>query len=327
MHPRRGNGGRRSIGAAEVQRMMDLISPPGSPRRSAADGQGPSPGRDRRSPARAGLRRGIGEVPSDEEFAKAKKQLQIRLAAQGRKVSDVLKAESITSADLDRQVLWRLVWDRYLAKYRTPHRRETWFGNHHREIDGTELVVSQICFAPRRAPRLMGRPWRSGRSRSARRSFRGSSILRRRPKVFRRPQRQAGRQDRQDRPPRPMDEAFSRAAFELNAGEISRPTRTPFGVVLIRCDEVVPGAKKLADLSGAIDEALAKELLGKISRLERRRPRSNTPPPGRTSSQGRAKWRSSVRARCRFSLLEDIARLCIWLREVVSDIILKGAQL
>ena len=92
--------------------------------------------------------RRAGDVPSAEELAKAKKELQIRLAAQGRKVSDVLKAESITAADLERQVLWRLVWDRYLAKYRTPERRETWFQNHHRDLDGTELVVSHILLRP-----------------------------------------------------------------------------------------------------------------------------------------------------------------------------------
>ena len=38
---------------------------------------------------------------------------------------------------------------------------------------------------------------------------------------------------------------------------------------LIRCDEVVPGTKKLSDLTGPIDEALAKELLEKISAVER----------------------------------------------------------
>ncbi len=67
----------------------------------------------------------------------------------------------------------------------------------------------------------------------------------------------------------PVDESFSRAAFELKAGEISPPVRSPFGVHLIRCDEVVPGTKKLADLTGPIDEALAKELLEKISQRER----------------------------------------------------------
>ena len=92
--------------------------------------------------------RRTGDAPSAAELAKAKKELQLRLAAQGRRVSDVLKAESISAADLERQVLWRLVWDSYLAKYRTPQRRETWFQNHHADVDGTELIVSHILLRP-----------------------------------------------------------------------------------------------------------------------------------------------------------------------------------
>jgi hypothetical protein len=38
---------------------------------------------------------------------------------------------------------------------------------------------------------------------------------------------------------------------------------------LIRCDEVLPGKKTAADLTRTIDDALAAELLDKLSRLER----------------------------------------------------------
>jgi tRNA A37 threonylcarbamoyladenosine dehydratase len=40
-------------------------------------------------------------------------------------------------------------------------------------------------------------------------------------------------------------------------------------VHLIRCDEVLPGKKTVADLTRTIDDALAAELLEKLSRLER----------------------------------------------------------
>jgi hypothetical protein len=67
----------------------------------------------------------------------------------------------------------------------------------------------------------------------------------------------------------PMDEAFSRAAFMLQPGEISPPVRTRVGVHLIRCDEVRPGSKQIPDVKDAIDDALAQELLDKISGRER----------------------------------------------------------
>jgi parvulin-like peptidyl-prolyl isomerase len=67
-----------------------------------------------------------------------------------------------------------------------------------------------------------------------------------------------------------MDEAFSRAAFTLDVGEISDPVVTPFGVHLIRCDAIRPGTKQLADVRKELEDALARELLDRIARLEDR---------------------------------------------------------
>jgi peptidyl-prolyl cis-trans isomerase C len=66
-----------------------------------------------------------------------------------------------------------------------------------------------------------------------------------------------------------MDEAFSRAAFELEIGRVSEPVRTPFGVHLLRCDEIKAGEKQLKDVHKEIEEALARELLEKLARTER----------------------------------------------------------
>ena len=212
-----------------------------------------------------------GDAPSAAELAKAKKQFQIRLAAQGRKVSDVLKAESITPADLERQVLWWLVWDRYLAKYRTPQRRETWFQNHHGDLDGTELVVSHILLRPAAGTGQKEIEALEKEAESIRAKITSGKLdfVAAAEKYSAGPSsKQGGRLGKIGRHG-PMDESFSHAAFELKAGQISPPVRSPFGVHLIRCDEVVPGTKKLSDLTGPIDEALAKELLEKIAQLER----------------------------------------------------------
>ena len=67
----------------------------------------------------------------------------------------------------------------------------------------------------------------------------------------------------------PMDEAFSRAAFALNVGEVSPPVTTAFGVDLIRCDQLKPGEKKLADVRRELEDALSRELLDKLAGIER----------------------------------------------------------
>jgi parvulin-like peptidyl-prolyl isomerase len=66
-----------------------------------------------------------------------------------------------------------------------------------------------------------------------------------------------------------MDEAFSRAAFALAKGDLSPPVRSPFGVHLIRCDDVKPGSKKLADVRAEVQDALSRELLEKLAAMER----------------------------------------------------------
>ncbi|MGA2254386.1 MAG: peptidylprolyl isomerase [Thermoguttaceae bacterium] len=260
------------VEVAEAQRMMDSIS------------SDKKPTGDLRPIAQAlmleeivnrrlvlAYARRVGDAPNAEELAKAKKELQIRLAAQGRKVSDVLKSESITAADLERQVLWRLVWDRYLAKYRTPQRRETWFQKHHNELDGTELVVSHVLLRPAAGAGLKEIEGLEKQAESIRAEIASGKIdfAAAARKYSTGPSgKQGGRLGKIGRDG-PQDEPFSRAAFRLQAGEISPPVRSQFGVHLIRCDEVLPGTKKLSDLIGPIDNALAKELLERISQRER----------------------------------------------------------
>ena len=260
------------VEVAEAQRMMDLVFP------------GKKPAGDVLAVARAQVleeivnrrlvvayARRVGDAPSDEQLAKTKKLLQIRLAAQGRKVSDVLKAESITPADLERQVLWRLVWDRYLAKYRTPQRRENWFQDHHRDLDGTELVVSHILLRPAAGAGLTEIEALEKQAETIRAEIMSGKIdfPAAAKKYSAGPSgKQGGRLGKIGRQG-PMEESFSRAAFQLKVGEISPLVRSSFGVHLIRCDEVLPGTKKLSDLIKPIDQALAKELLEKISQRER----------------------------------------------------------
>ena len=207
--------------------------------------------------------RRAGDVPSDEALAKAKKQLQLRLAAQGRKSGD--------AAELDRQVLWRLIWDRYLTKFRTPERRKAWFGAHHRDVDGTQLAVSHILLRPEHKDDAKEIESLTKRAEAIRAEIAAGTIdfAQAAAKYSAGPSgKQGGKLGKIGRHG-PMDEAFSTAAFALEAGQISPPVRSPFGVHLIRCDGVVPGTKQIADVREAIDSALAQELLAKISGVER----------------------------------------------------------
>jgi parvulin-like peptidyl-prolyl isomerase len=57
-----------------------------------------------------------------------------------------------------------------------------------------------------------------------------------------------------------MPEEFSRAAFGLKVGEISRPFRTPFGVHLCLVTERRPGDLSLEDVREEVLKRLSQEL-------------------------------------------------------------------
>jgi parvulin-like peptidyl-prolyl isomerase len=214
--------------------------------------------------------RRTGTPCGDAEIDAAQSQFEQGLKAQHRTLADYLQRESFTEDDLRRQFEWTLVWDKFLSRYLTTQRREAWFEAHHADLDGTELRVSHILLRPgpgadaadalpKQAEAILAEIT-SGKTtfaEAARKHSAGPS------------RQQDGRLGWITRHA-PMDEAFSRAAFTLKPGEVSPPVRSPFGVHLIRCDDVRPGKKRLADVRQDVDDALARELFDKLARLERR---------------------------------------------------------
>ena len=215
----------------------------------------------------------MGDEPSPQELTRAAAAMESRLAAQRRTIDDWLKTESITRLDLDRRFAWNLVWEKYRARYLAPERREAYFLAHRRELDGTQLEVSHILL---RAASDAG-------SRVGDALVEQALAIRREIASGRVPFAEAARAHSAG-PSRasggrlgfigrhgPMDETFSRAAFALAVGETSPPVRTPFGVHLIHCDACRAGGKRLADVGPEVDEALSRELIEKLARLQRQR--------------------------------------------------------
>ena len=212
-----------------------------------------------------------GEAATAKELAAERATLKAQLAAQRRSIDDFLKAESIGQADLDRQLAWNVVWRRYMVRYATQERVSAYFAAHRREFDGTQLVVSHILL--RRSP---------GEAESADGLLKQAEKIRQEIIANKLAFAEAARKystgpSREDDGRLgligrhgPMDESFSRAAFALEVGQVSPPVKTTFGVHLIRCDEMKPGTKQLADVRKELEDALSLELLEKLSKTERR---------------------------------------------------------
>ncbi|NUQ66215.1 MAG: peptidylprolyl isomerase [Pirellulales bacterium] len=209
-------------------------------------------------------------APSDARIDAEVAALAKQLAARGSSLDQFLAEQSIDRDGLRRQLTWNVVWPQYLERYVTEDRAKVYFDEHRRTFDGTELSVRHILLRSAssgseaiedtlRKAREIRQAILAGKisfEEAVRKHSTGPSAEHGGTLGW------IGRRG-------PMLESFTRAAFALKAGEISEPVQTPFGVHLIRCDEVKPGTRQLDEVRGTVNEALARELLEKLARNER----------------------------------------------------------
>lgn len=188
--------------------------------------------------------RATGRGASDAEIDLELSRLERRLQPRGITLAAHLASRQLTAAEMRRMLEWQIGWRKFLARYLTDENLEKYFNDHRREFDGTRIRVAHILFkaegeeassveqAVRRAAEIresivsgtVSFEEAAKRHSAAPTSSRGGDI---------------GFIERH----KPMHEAFSRTAFELNKDEVSAPVITPFGVHLIRCNEIEPGQR------------------------------------------------------------------------------------
>jgi parvulin-like peptidyl-prolyl isomerase len=215
--------------------------------------------------------RRTGQSATESEIDKALADVKSRLAAQRKTFAEYLQAQSVTEAELRRQLEWNVVWEKCLAKYITPERLEKYFDAHRREFDGTELSVSHILLAIPPGEKEKGIEAIIARVQTIREEIVAGkvSFAEAAKKHSTGPSGKDGGKIGLIGRQGPMDVSFSKAAFALKEGEISPPVRSPFGIHLIRCDAVQPGKKQFADAESQVRDALARELLEKLAASER----------------------------------------------------------
>jgi peptidyl-prolyl cis-trans isomerase SurA len=209
--------------------------------------------------------------PSQEEIDAALGAFVARVTSQGRSLDRFLEGQGISQAVLRRQIAWELTWRKYLEKYVTEDRLASFFEAHRREFDGTQVSVSHILLRPDAEAGPEGLDALVKQAEAIRREIISGKIAfaDAARKHSAAPSAKEGGSLGFIRRRGAMVEAFSRAAFALEAGQVSEPVTTRFGVHLIRCDEVKPGNKKRADVGQELEEALARELLQKLAQYER----------------------------------------------------------
>lgn len=211
-----------------------------------------------------------GYAVSKEEKEELVSDLKRRLAAQGRSFEEFLDDEGLTEAALRRQLVWDVIWGRYLENELTDEVLKREFDAHPREYDGTELRVSHILLRVEDPAKHATVAEHAARLR-AEISEGNQTFAEAAAKNSAGPSRRQGGDlgfiPRHDR----MPENFSLAAFALEKGEISEPVTTRFGVHLIQCTDVKPGKKTWNEVRRALVESLSRSLFAELALAGRKR--------------------------------------------------------
>ncbi len=229
-----------------------------------------------------------GQTPKPAEIDAAVAELEKLLARQKSSLREYLQSEKISLADLRRRLSWELYWPRRRREEMTQDRLEKYFQAHRRNFDGTEILVSHILLkypdppppSPLDRPEAVLHP--AGLKETHQKLLVEAERIRREIVSGRLDFAEAAR--RYSQAPTaadggrigwigrlgPMVESFAKAAFALEAGQVSPPVFTPFGVHLIRCDQVRPGQKQFDEVRAEVERALARQILQEIAAAQRR---------------------------------------------------------
>ncbi len=207
--------------------------------------------------------RGASETEIELEVTRLIKRLSTREIT----LAQHLASLKMTELEMRRLIEWQITWRKFLARYKTDDNLKKYFNDHRRDFDGTRMRVAHILL------RTEGGDIERVTKRSAelRESITNGSIS------FEEAAKQhsaaptannggdIGFIERN----KPMHEAFSRAAFALNAGETSPPVATPFGIHLIRCLEIEPGQLTWQDKQEELTIAVTRYLFDWAANQER----------------------------------------------------------
>jgi parvulin-like peptidyl-prolyl isomerase len=199
------------------------------------------------------------EACTQQELDVELQRLRDDLSRQEKTLADYCQSLQVPESSLRRMVQWQLSWKRCREKNLSESNLRRYFERHARDFDGTRLRVAHILWRPDRdTPRdaLIKRA-QELRAQLLAGDLTFAEAARSHSQA---PTADSGGElgwiDRNE----PMPESFSHAAYQLEAGQISPPVESPFGIHLIKCLEIQPGQKTWQDVHEQVADAAAEYL-------------------------------------------------------------------
>jgi len=219
--------------------------------------------------ARLKLEASVGEIDAQVE------RLKSEAAARGSSLEALLAQAGHDERSIRDQLGLEIAIGKYVGPRVTPEAVAAAFATDHREFDGTRLRVSHIVLRPdlvrgedavaarRVQAEAIRRDVLQGRvtfEEAARRHSAG-------------PSRRGGGDVGWIRRDGPMVEEFSKAAFGLPKGEISKPFMTAYGIHVVKVTDVEPGSVSLDEVRPRVQQLVASRLLRELAAAARSKTR------------------------------------------------------
>lgn len=221
----------------------------------------------------------LGYLEYTEQGAKAVEvdlaigNIQQRIEQRSETLDEYVQKQGLSQAELRQKIAWQISWSRYLNRYLTEKNYQSYFDEHRREFDGTQLHVAHILLrVSKQASADMVQRQEQAIKEIREQIVSGKITFAAAAKKF--SQSPTGEQagdlgwiERRE----PMSEEFSAAAFRLKQGGISLPIRSSFGFHLITCHAIKPGEKQWQQVREVLREAITNYLFQWTAQQQRKR--------------------------------------------------------
>lgn len=192
---------------------------------------------------------------------------------QGDKPAEVLAKVGLTEETLREQIALPIAWAIYVRKTVSDDQVRKYFAAHRAELDGTKVRVRQIVLLVAREAAETA--WKTAEDELSKLRAEIASKAMTFEEAARKHSHSPSGQEGGNVVPFGFDGKMPRsvteAAFQLKAGELSIPVRSPFGVHLLELVERMPGDLSVEDARPRILEALSRELWTATLATERKK--------------------------------------------------------